>query len=554
MSHPESSLASTRRRLSEGESSGTANTEAGDGDGGSGGGRDNDDMLISLGDRIKWEFCLNPIDDNNINNAQPVLSTDNNANVDKFVQDLFRIVKYVHDLCHNLSGRLSALEKDSKHQRGTYLMLLRALYIIYELDVISMKKSDALIKTIQSYKTRKKQRQQLHAWTSSAPLLPTPAKRDPSQKPRSKIDIGATRSTGVPPATDAGAKWTAVKTPIHTGSAQTSPILMSSGSAQQSQTKPRRTLMGHYPSDSMGSSPIPDTTTTTTTTPTLPRFQPQTTHPHKPGSQLPQLSLQQTQARQQASQPPNFPLQTSPHSPSTSPKTQQTISPLQEPISPPLQLSPQQKSPQSRTQESENENKGMAELDNLIDWFSARYPGMCYARSLFPEDSHVLNGFIQFCLNILGDRVMSFSDGFKSHLTYVRGLTFGFFFLFTAECAQERDELGIAYDQSTQEATHMLPDGIATGLWSRAEPWISSIPFTPICEGRYNEYSTALFDTIPALSSLVPNINAFVTRFKSDVRSLFAEAILPGPIDFTTFFNTIPYIAQGIYVNHAYLS
>lgn len=512
-------------------------------------------MLILLGDRIKWEFCLNPIDDNNINNAQPVLSTDNNANVDRFVQDLFRIVKYVHDLCHNLSGRLSALEKDSKHQRGTYLMLLRALYIIYELDVISMKKSDALIKTIQSYKTRKKHQQQLHAWTSSAPLLPTPAKRDPSQKPRSKIDIGATRSTGgVSPATDAGAKWTAVKTPIHIGSGQTSPMLMSSGSAQQSQTKPRRPLMGHHPSDSMGSSPIPDATATTPSTPpTLPRFLSQSTHPHKPGSQLPYLSLQQTQARQQTSQPPNFPVQTSPHSPSTSPKSQQTISPPQEPMSPPLQLSPSQKSPQNRTQESENENKGMAELDNLIDWFSARYPGLCYARSLFPEDSHVLNGFIQFCLNILGDKVMSFSEGFKSHLTYIRGLTFGFFFLFTAECAQERDELGISYDQSTQEATHMLPDGIAMSLWSRAEPWISSIPFTPICEGRYNEYTTALFDTIPALSNLVTNINAFVTRFKSDVRTLFAEAILPGPLDFTAFFNTIPYMTQDIYVNHACL-
>lgn len=469
---------------------------------------DVEENLIKLGEQIKWEFCLNPIDENSANDPQIVFSDENNTKIEKFVQNLFRVVKYVHNACQYFSGHLSAITKDSKYQHSIYVSLSRVLYIIYELDVISMKKSDSLVKIIQIYKSHRKQQQQKqqqqqqqrqHTWATPTLLNPTPVRAEFSTRSRSRIDIGATRNnTNVTP----NLEPTQIKSPICVKSTQQSP------QAVQPQLSPK--FCQSQPS-SQG-------------------YQPQ-----------PTIKRRQTLIGQRLAQPAN----TSPSVVATqvSPRPKQIISP-------PLQLNPPRaRSPVNKSPDKENEDKGMAELDKLTEWFSAKYPGMCYTRSLFASTSYALNGFIQFCLNVLGDKVMGFSEGFKSQLVYIRGLTFGFFYLFTADCAKERDTMGILSVQGSQEDFYMPQEGIAMNLWMRAEPWISSVPFTPICEGRYNECTTAIFEGVPAMSSLVLNVNTITTRFKASIHQLSAEAVLLESNDITAFLNNVTNVLQYISVN-----
>ena len=485
---------------------------------------DTEERLIKLGEHIKWEFCLNPIDDDSGNEAQAVVSSENNAKIEKFVQNLFRVVKYVHDACSHLSKRLSVISKDNPNQRGVFTILQRVLYIIYELDIVSMKKSDSITKILQAYRTlRKQQQQQQHTWTSSNVVTPTPLRADSMPRTRGRIGIGATRAATSAQSAEDSTKWAAVKAPICVNGTHTSPQLspQTGPQQQQFQMKTRQSFLGQRPARPPSASP---NTAPKLTSPHTQQVAPPTS-PLSPSSQSQQF--QQFQQPQQM--PPLMHLSQGPPPPQS----------LQLPTSP--------KSPPSKHQEAEGEDKGMPELDKLAEWFSAKYPGMCYARVLFPAKSCVLSGFIQFCLNVLGDRVVGFSEGFRSHLAYVRGLTFGFFYLFTADCAQDREELGIL---GTQAGFQMPPESTAMGLWTRAEPWISSIPFTPVCEGRYYECTTALFDDVPPMNGLGLNTSTTVARFKSNIHQLLAEAVLPSESDFTAFLGGVTNILQDINVTN----
>lgn len=459
--------------------------------------------LLALGERIKWELCLNSVDECP-SGAHVATDGENGLAVERFVLALFQAVKFVRDICAHLSRQLSAVNKDAKYQHGVYVNLLKALYTIYELDVIALKKSEAFVRVIQAYRAFDKL-PGTKGWTSSSSPHTTHLRSDLSSGRRSRVKLGI------------GAARNGVSN-VQQEQQATSPRLTHSNTTPPPQSPP----------------------------PPLPQQQQEPSSEERPkwtSSKSP--NFQHTKDSQSASQLGPFLSagrertaflgQQNPRSNPTTPR----------PMSSALPQQCADRTPQQR--QTSPESEGISELDNLTEWYSAKYPGLCYARLLFPKQSFLLSGFITFCMNALGDRVVNLSDGYRTQLLYVRGLTFGFFYLFTADCSQEREDVGLVRDQNGS-LLHMQPSSLAQSLWERAEPWIAAMPFTPVCEGRYYECTTALFDDIPSMSHLALNTNTVVTRFKASLSQISAEAVLPGTSDFNSFFSNITLIAQDISV------